>query len=203
MEPRGCGQKNFKNLNGELSNRIKEKAIPPTVRETSCAGVPCSGEKYNIHQVQKRKGGKISLPSGPPNPLLSVQTPLGWRRWGALSRGRESQSPFADLLCTSPCSTLSWKLFLLLVSFFDIFPLGSFILGWFKMLKEKQKKKKKPLFACVGWVRLFIWRKTCCPGIWLPMHLLWQSWSLYLWYMYSFPFSEFLECGHPFGEGLE
>lgn len=61
MELWGCRQ-NLKNFNQQLPERIKEKAILPTVRGTPYAGVPCPGEKYNIHQVQGEKEVKTSLP---------------------------------------------------------------------------------------------------------------------------------------------
>ena len=136
----GCRQKSGELW--ELSKRIKEKAISRTVRGSSYAGVACSGENYTIfmHHVQVGKGVNNPLPSGSalfescPRPGRS---PSGGG--GELSgRAKESHSPSAD---SPPPHHPHSLLYLLLVSFFHIFPLISCTLALLKILKEKQNTR--------------------------------------------------------------
>ena len=124
----------------ELSKRIKEKAISRTVRGTSYAGIACSGENYTVvmHHVQVGKEVNNPLPSGAvlfksfPWPGRS---PSGGGGGELCGRAKESHSPSAD---SPPSHYPHSLLYLLLVSFFHIFPLISFTLALLKILKEKQ-----------------------------------------------------------------
>lgn len=103
------------------------------------------------------------------------------------SGAQRATLPLLTCFCTAPRFATPWKFFLLLVSFFHIFPLVNFTLGLFKISKENQKPKK-PSLSTRQVSDTFPLEKDWCPGIGLLKHLLWPSWSLYLSYMHSFPF---------------
>ena len=144
VEPWGCRQKSEELW--ELSKRIKEKAISPTVRATSYAGVACSGENHTIvmHHVQGGKKANNPLPSGSalfessPWPGRSPSGGGGWALWG---RAKEGHYPSADLPAPHYPPSL---LYLLLVSFTS-FPSSVLLWGYLKYWR-KNKKPKASLF---------------------------------------------------------